>query len=66
MNIQELKGNWKVAKGYLKQRFSELTDEDLAYREGEFEEMIGRLQKKVGQKKEQFENVLNEITSKSK
>lgn len=66
MNIQELEGNWKVVKGYLKQRFSELTDEDLAYREGEFEEMIGKLQKKVGQKKEEFEKELKEITSKSK
>ncbi len=66
MNIDELKGNWKVAKGQLKQKFSELTDEDLMFREGQFEEMLGNLQKKVGQKKEEFTKTLEEIRDKSK
>jgi uncharacterized protein YjbJ (UPF0337 family) len=62
MNFDELKGNWNVVKGSLKQKFSELTDEDLMFREGQFEEMLGNLQLKLGQKKEEFEKSLNEIS----
>jgi uncharacterized protein YjbJ (UPF0337 family) len=66
MNLDKLKGNWNSVKGSLKQKFSELTDEDLLYREGQFEEMIGNLQIKLGQKKEEFTKTLNEITEKLK
>jgi uncharacterized protein YjbJ (UPF0337 family) len=61
-----LKGNWNVVKGSIKQKFSELTDEDLMFREGQFEEMLGNLQLKLGQKKEEFEKSLNEISQKLK
>jgi uncharacterized protein YjbJ (UPF0337 family) len=43
-----LKGNWNVVKGKLKQSYGELTDDDLAYSEGQEDELIGRLQKKLG------------------
>jgi uncharacterized protein YjbJ (UPF0337 family) len=66
MNFDELKGNWNVVKGSLKQKFSQLTDEDLMYREGQFEEMLGNLQLKLGQKKDDFEKILNEISQKLK
>jgi uncharacterized protein YjbJ (UPF0337 family) len=43
-----LKGNWNVIKGKLKQSYGELTDDDLTYVEGQEDELVGRIQKRVG------------------
>jgi uncharacterized protein YjbJ (UPF0337 family) len=43
-----LKGNWNVVKGKLKQSYGQLTDDDLAYSEGKEDELVGRIQKKLG------------------
>ena len=43
-----LKGNWNVVKGKLKQAYGDLTDDDLKYTEGQEDELLGRIQKKVG------------------
>jgi uncharacterized protein YjbJ (UPF0337 family) len=43
-----LKGNWNVVKGKLKQSYGELTDDDLTYTAGQEDELIGRIQRKVG------------------
>jgi uncharacterized protein YjbJ (UPF0337 family) len=51
MNTTELKGNWDEQKGKLKQRFAQLTDDDLLFAEGKKDEMLGRLQVKLGKNK---------------
>jgi uncharacterized protein YjbJ (UPF0337 family) len=43
-----LKGNWNIIKGKLKQSYGELTDDDLKYVEGQEDELLGRIQKRVG------------------
>ena len=43
-----LKGNWNVIKGKLKQSYGQLTDDDLTYTDGQEDELVGRLQKKIG------------------
>jgi uncharacterized protein YjbJ (UPF0337 family) len=43
-----LKGNWNVIKGKLKQSYGELTDDDLTYTDGQEDELVGRIQKRVG------------------
>lgn len=48
MNAQTLKGNWKAAKEKLKQKYSQLTDDDLNYIEGREDELVGRIQSKLG------------------
>ncbi len=50
MNATELKlkGNWNVVKGKLKQAYGDLTDDDLAYVDGQEDELVGRLQKRLG------------------
>ena len=58
MDDLELKGNWNVLKRKLKQSWASLTDDDLAYQEGKSEELLGRIQKKTGQTKEQVVNWL--------
>ncbi len=57
-NKLRLKGNWNQAKGKLKQKYAQLTDEDLKYAEGKEEELIGRIQKKTGKTKKQVEEEL--------
>ena len=42
------KGNWNVVKGKLKQSYGQLTDDDLAYSEGKEDELVGRIQSRIG------------------
>jgi uncharacterized protein YjbJ (UPF0337 family) len=49
----KLKGNWNEIKGKIKQQYADLTDDDLTYEEGKDDELVGRLQKKLGKTKEE-------------
>ena len=55
----KLKGNWNIAKGKLQQEFAELTEDDLSYQEGQEDELLGRLQVKLGKSKEELKRVLS-------
>jgi uncharacterized protein YjbJ (UPF0337 family) len=44
----QLKGSWNEVKGKLKQKYANLTDDDLLYEEGKENELLGRLQRKLG------------------
>ena len=48
----EVKGGWNEVKGKLKQKYGQLTDDDLAFTEGKEDEFLGRLQQKLGKTKE--------------
>ncbi len=61
MNTTELKGNWDELKGKLKQKFATLTDDDLLFAEGKKDEMIGRLQTKLGKTKEEIHKELENL-----
>lgn len=52
------KGNWKELKGKLKEEYAVLTDKDLAYEEGKEEQLIGRLQQKLGKTKAEISSIL--------
>ena len=52
MDRLELKGNWNQLKGKVKQAHGDLTDDDLRYEEGKDDELLGRLQKKLGKSRE--------------
>jgi uncharacterized protein YjbJ (UPF0337 family) len=60
MNNLEIKGNWNIAKGKLKQKWGELTDDDLDYVEGKQDELLGRIQKRTGKTREEVEKAINE------
>lgn len=47
-----LKGNWNEIKGKLKQKYGQLTDDDLTFVKGKEDELLGRLQKRLGKSKE--------------
>lgn len=61
MNTTELKGNWNEQKGKLKQKFAALTDNDLLFEKGKKEEMLGRLQVKLGKTKEELRKIIEEL-----
>ncbi|MGD0709614.1 MAG: CsbD family protein [Bacteroidales bacterium] len=58
MNITEVKGTWHEQKGKLKQKFAIITENDLKFAEGKKEEMLGRLQIKLGKTKEELLKIL--------
>ncbi|OFY51526.1 MAG: general stress protein CsbD [Bacteroidetes bacterium GWF2_41_31] len=58
MNTTVIKGNWKEQKGRLKQKFAILTDDDLLLGKGKMDEMIGRLQIKLGKTKEEMQKII--------
>ena len=63
MNKLEVKGNWNIIKGRLKQRWAKLTDDDLRLVEGAEQELIGRIQKRTGETREAVEKALEDASS---
>jgi uncharacterized protein YjbJ (UPF0337 family) len=63
MNTLEVKGDWNITKGKLKQKWAKLTDDDLQYADGKQEELVGRIQKRTGETREAVEKALKESCS---
>ena len=63
MNKLEIKGDWNITKGKLKQKWAKLTDQDLQYAEGKQEELVGRIQKCTGETREAVEKAIKESSS---
>ncbi len=61
MKNQEVKGNWNELKGKLKQQYATLTDDDLLLVEGKKDEMLGRLQIKLGKSKQEVEKLIADL-----
>jgi uncharacterized protein YjbJ (UPF0337 family) len=61
MNKLEITGNWNVIKGKLKERFAILTDNDLLYFKGKEDELIGRIQRKLGKTKEEITGIIKTL-----
>lgn len=58
-NKKEIEGNWNELKGKLKQKFADLTDDDLLYEEGKEDEMWGKLQQKLGKTQKEIKSLLD-------
>jgi uncharacterized protein YjbJ (UPF0337 family) len=61
MNTTEMKGNWEEQKGKLKQKFANLIDDDFLFAEGKKEEMMGKLQIKLGKTKEELDDIMSTL-----
>ncbi|MCH7412479.1 CsbD family protein [Belliella sp. R4-6] len=57
----KMKGNWNEIKGKLKQKYGELTDDDLVYAEGKSEEVLGKIQKRTGKTKEEVKGYIDSL-----
>lgn len=60
MNSLEIKGDWNITKGKLKQKWATLTDDDLQFVEGKHDEMLGRIQKRTGETREAVEKAIKD------
>lgn len=61
MNIIEIKVNRNELKGKLKQKYTNLTDDNLMYAEGKEDEIYVRLQQKLGKTKEEVQQIISDL-----
>lgn len=61
MNDLQIKGNWNNIKGKMKQKYAELTDNDLKFVDGKTDEMLGRLQQKTGKTKAELKEEIESL-----
>jgi uncharacterized protein YjbJ (UPF0337 family) len=61
MNKLQFKGSWNEVKGKLKQSYGNLTDDDLVFAEGKDDELLGRLQKKLGRTKDEVRQMIERM-----
>ena len=58
MDTLQIKGKWNEIKGRLKQQYADLTDDDLMYEEGQEDQLIGKLQQKLGKTRDEVIKML--------
>ena len=63
MNTLEIKGDWNITKGKLKQKWASLTDDDLRFVDGMSDELLGRIQKRTGETREAIEQAIKESSA---
>jgi uncharacterized protein YjbJ (UPF0337 family) len=61
MTKLDLKGNWNEIKGKLKQKYGQLTDDDLTFEEGKEDEVLGRIQQRTGEAKENIRDFISRL-----
>jgi uncharacterized protein YjbJ (UPF0337 family) len=61
MTKLSMKGTWNEVKGSLKQKYAQLTDDDLLFEEGKEDEVIGRIQKRTGETKENIRSFISSL-----
>lgn len=60
MTTLEIKGDWNIIKGSLKQKWARLTEDDLQFIEGQQDELLGRIQRRTGESREAIETAIKE------
>jgi uncharacterized protein YjbJ (UPF0337 family) len=61
MNWDQMKGNWRVYKGRVKEKWGELTDDDLDRIAGKRDQLLGTLQNRYGRTKEAAEDEVRDF-----
>ncbi len=62
MNEQTFKGHWNEVKGKIREKWGTLTDDDVNRTEGNLEKVMGMLQRKTGESREQIESFLKKAS----
>jgi len=63
INAQELQGQWNSLRGRVKEKWGQLTDDDLTMQGGNVDQLVGRIQQRTGEGREAIERFLGELTS---
>jgi len=64
INAQELQGQWNSLRGKVKEKWGQLSDDDLQIHGGNIDQLVGRIQQKTGEGREQVERFLTDLTGK--
>lgn len=59
-NAQEIQGRWDILRGKVKEKWGQLTDDDLQMVGGNIDQVMGRIQQKTGAARAEIEEFLNE------
>jgi uncharacterized protein YjbJ (UPF0337 family) len=62
MNWDRIEGNWKELKGKIKEKWGQLTDDDLEQAGGRRDQLLGILQRRYGYERDRAERELDELT----
>jgi len=62
INAQELQGQWNKVRGQVKERWGQLTDDDLQIHGGNVDQLVGRIQQRTGETREAVEKFLTDLT----
>jgi uncharacterized protein YjbJ (UPF0337 family) len=60
MNEDRISGNWKQFKGKVKEKWGDLTDDDMTVVEGKRDQLVGKIQERYGYEKDRAEKEVNE------
>ena len=63
VNTQQLQGSWNRIRGQIKEKWGNLSDDDLQIQGGNIDQLVGRIQQKTGESREAIEKFLDELTS---
>ena len=61
MTKLQMKGSWNEIKGKLKQKYAQLTDDDLTFVEGKEDELLGRMQQRLGKNKDELRREIEDV-----
>jgi uncharacterized protein YjbJ (UPF0337 family) len=65
MNWDQVEGKWEQVKGRFKQKWAKLTDDDLAFTKGRRDELVGKIQERYGDTKEDAERAVDDLIRKA-
>ncbi len=61
MNWNQIEGSWKQARGRVREKWGKLTDDDLEYIAGKRDQLVGLLQRKYGEGRDEIERQVAEF-----
>ena len=61
MNLDRIEGNWKQMTGKMKEKWGQLTDDDLTNIAGKREQLEGKLQERYGLGKDQVKKDIDDF-----
>ena len=61
MNWDRIEGNWKQFSGKVKEKWGQLTDDDIAQISGKREQLEGKIQERYGHGKDQVKKDVDEF-----